>query len=57
MRIVIRVALAAGFIGAITVGTPAPVPAQYYPSPRVYVPVVTLFNWTGFYIGGNLGAA
>jgi YXWGXW repeat-containing protein len=36
MRIAIRVALGAGFIGAITVGTPVPVPAQDYPPPRDY---------------------
>ena len=51
----IRVALAVGFVGAMTVGTPAPVTAQYYKSPPVYVPVVPLFNWTGFYIGGHVG--
>jgi len=36
MRVVIRIALAAGFLGTITVGTSAPVPAQYYPPPRDY---------------------
>jgi hypothetical protein len=26
-------------------------------APALYVPVVPLYNWSGFYIGGNLGAA
>jgi outer membrane immunogenic protein len=26
-------------------------------TPAAYVPVVPLYNWSGFYIGGNLGAA
>jgi outer membrane immunogenic protein len=26
-------------------------------APAAYVPVVPLYNWSGFYIGGNLGAA
>jgi outer membrane immunogenic protein len=25
-------------------------------APAMYVPVVPLYNWSGFYIGGNLGA-
>jgi hypothetical protein len=36
MRTMMRVVLAVGFIGAITVGMPVPVPAQYYPPPRDY---------------------
>src|SRR5262249_42670721 len=35
---------------------PPPVaPPPHAPAP--YVPVVPLYNWSGFYIGGNLGAA
>jgi len=26
-------------------------------APAMYVPVAPIYNWTGFYIGGNLGAA
>jgi hypothetical protein len=36
MRTMMRVVLAVGFICAITVGTPVPVPAQYYPPPQDY---------------------
>jgi hypothetical protein len=36
MRTIMRVVLAVGFVGAITVGTPVPVPAQYYPPPQDY---------------------
>ena len=36
MRTMMRVVLAVGFIGAITVGMPVPVPAQYHPPPRDY---------------------
>jgi hypothetical protein len=36
MRTMMRVVLAVAFIGAITVGMPVPVPAQYYPPPRDY---------------------
>ena len=36
MRTMMRVVLAVGFIGAITVGTPTCVPAQYYPPPQDY---------------------
>jgi outer membrane immunogenic protein len=25
-------------------------------APATYVPVLPLYNWTGFYVGGNLGA-
>src|SRR5271166_1873975 len=35
-------------------------PPLYAPPPRaaaVYLPVVPPYNWSGFYIGGNLGAA
>ena len=32
-------------------------PAPYHPPPVAYVPAADiLYNWTGFYIGGNLGA-
>jgi outer membrane immunogenic protein len=37
----------------------ADLPPPVAPPPRapaVYVPVQTLYNWTGFYIGGNVGA-
>jgi hypothetical protein len=36
MRIMMRVVLAVGFVGAITVGMPALVRAQYYPPPQDY---------------------
>jgi hypothetical protein len=36
MRTMMRVVLAVGFVGAITVGMPVLVPAQYYPPPPDY---------------------
>ena len=36
MRTTMRVVSAASFIAAITVGTPVPAPAQYYPPPQDY---------------------
>ena len=37
----------------------ADLPPPMAPPPRapaMYVPVVPLYNWTGFYLGGNVGA-
>ena len=48
--------------GAFTLATGGPLlaadlyPAPYHPPPVAYVPAAVLYNWTGFYIGGNLGA-
>src|SRR6516165_3147244 len=36
MRTTMRVVLAVSFIAAITVGTPVPASAQYYPQPQDY---------------------
>src|SRR6516164_1898110 len=38
----------------------ADLPPPYAPPPRApaaYIPVAPPYNWSGFYIGGNLGAA
>jgi len=55
-RILIAVALALAAGGqalAADLPQPAPPPPR---APATYVPVpVALYNWTGFYIGGNLG--
>ena len=43
---------------SISVGTTAAVLAADLPiPPPTYVPLNTLYNWTGFYIGGNAGVA
>ena len=48
--------------GAFALATGGPLlaadlyPAPYHPPPVAYVPAAVLYNWTGFYIGGNLGA-
>jgi outer membrane immunogenic protein len=61
MRRAIKYSLITGAL-AITAGGPTvaadlyPAP-PYHPPPAAYVPVAAvLYNWTGFYIGGNLGA-
>ena len=46
---------------ALSVGAPAlaadlpPPPAPMPRAPATYVPGVMVYNWTGFYLGGNLG--
>src|SRR5580704_4766137 len=46
-------ALALG-VGAVSAVNAADLPARALVPPPIYVPPV--YNWTGFYIGGNLGA-
>ena len=43
---------------SISVGTTAAVLAADHPvPPPTYMPLNFLYNWTGFYIGGNAGVA
>src|SRR5579863_10309831 len=48
---------------ALSVTAPAlaadlpPPPAPMPRAPATYVPMVSVYNWTGFYLGGNLGFA
>jgi outer membrane immunogenic protein len=47
-------------IGAGSAAVAADLPPPYAPPPRApaaYIPVAPPYNWSGFYIGGNLGAA
>ncbi len=54
-RILIASALALAAGGqALAADLPPPPPAPR--APATYVPVAPYYNWTGFYIGGNLGA-
>jgi len=46
-------------VGAGSAALAADLPPPYVAPPRApatYVPVIPLYNWSGFYIGGNLGA-
>jgi outer membrane immunogenic protein len=46
-------------VGAGSAALAADLPPPMAPPPRApatYIPVVPLYNWSGFYIGGNLGA-
>ena len=53
-RILIASALALAAGGqALAADLPPPPPAPR--APATYVPVAPYYNWTGFYIGGNLG--
>ena len=46
-----------GGIGSAAMAADLPPPMAPPPrAPATYVPVVPLYNWSGFYIGGNLGA-
>jgi outer membrane immunogenic protein len=53
MLIASAVALAAGG-QALAADLPPPAPAPR--APAAYIPVAPPYNWSGFYIGGNLGA-
>ena len=51
-RLALAFALCAGTMSAaLAADLPAPAPAL----PPVYVPPSPIYNWTGFYVGGNLG--
>jgi outer membrane immunogenic protein len=55
-RILIASALALAAGGqALAADLPPPPPMPR--APATYIPVAPYYNWTGFYIGGNLGAA
>jgi outer membrane immunogenic protein len=53
-----RLAFAAvlAFIGGQALAADLPPPPPMPRAPATYIPVVPPYNWTGFYIGGNLGA-
>ena len=54
-RILIASALALAAGGqALAADLPPPPPAPR--APATYIPVAPYYDWTGFYIGGNLGA-
>jgi outer membrane immunogenic protein len=59
MRFALRVLTAAALVLATSqLASAADLPPSPSRAPAVYVPaVVPVYNWTGFYIGGNLGAA
>jgi outer membrane immunogenic protein len=59
MRISLRLLTAAALVLATSqLASAADLPPATPRAPAVYVPaVVPVYNWTGFYIGGNLGAA
>ena len=52
-----RLAFAAvlAFIGGQALAADLPPPPPMPRAPATYIPVVPPYNWTGFYIGGNLG--
>jgi len=54
-RLALLVALSAIGGQALAADFPPPV-APPPPAPAGYFPVVPLYSWTGFYVGGNLGA-
>jgi outer membrane immunogenic protein len=53
-----RLAFAAvlAFIGGQALAADLPPPPPMPRAPATYLPVAPPYNWTGFYIGGNLGA-
>jgi outer membrane immunogenic protein len=53
-KLLLGIASAAGLMGAVTSGQAADMAVKAPPPPPMMVPI---FTWTGFYIGGNLGAA
>ena len=42
-------------VGAASAALAADMPAPAPIPPPVYVPVPPIYNWTGLYVGGNLG--
>src|SRR6202161_1088098 len=48
---------AAAIIAFVAPAAAADFPARTYAKPPVYPPPQAVYNWTGFYIGGNVGGA
>jgi outer membrane immunogenic protein len=54
-RLAFAVALSVG-AGTAALAADLPPPPPMPRAPATYIPVAPYYNWTGFYIGGNLGA-
>jgi outer membrane immunogenic protein len=54
-RFAIAVALTVG-AGSAALAADLPPPAPMPRAPAAYIPIAPAYNWSGFYIGGNLGA-
>ena len=49
--------VAAGCVACAATAVAADLPAQTYTKAPAFAPPETLYNWTGFYVGGHIGGA